>query len=151
MKLNNEQRSVKIISEIHPQNMGSISEAERMIMQSKLNGADYVKVQLYSSQKLFGNNDRDFLEISRKEFKHLVKFSRDFGIEIFASVFDEERLNWCEEEDIQLHKIASRTVEDIKLCEKIISTNKTIIFSLGMYDYEKLGIPFKNKNKKYLY
>ena len=151
MKLNNEQRSVKIISEIHPQNMGSISEAERMIMQSKLNGADYVKVQLYSSQKLFGNNDRDFLEISRKEFKHLVKFSRDFGIEIFASVFDEERLNWCEEEDIQLHKIASRTVEDIKLCEKIISTNKTIIFSLGMYDYEKLGIPFKNKNIKYLY
>jgi len=151
MKLNSEQRLVKIISEIHPQNMGSISEAERMIMQSKLNGADYVKVQLYSSQKLFGNSDRNFLEISKKEFKHLVNFSREFGIEMFASVFDEERLDWCEEEDIQILKIASRTIENTKLCEKIISTGKKVIFSLGMHDYKKLGIPFKNKNIEYLY
>jgi sialic acid synthase SpsE len=151
MKVNKEQRSVKIISEIHPQNMGSILEAERMILQSKLNGADYVKVQLYSSQKLFGNNDREFIEITRKEFKHLVNYSKDLGIEMFASVFDEERLDWCEEEDIQIHKIASRTVEDTKLCEKIISTGKKIIFSLGMHDYKKLGIPFKDKNIQYLY
>ena len=53
MKTNKLQRSVKIISEIHPQFMGSMNELKRMILQSKLGGADYVKVQLYSSKKLF--------------------------------------------------------------------------------------------------
>ena len=117
MKTNLEQRSVIIISEIHPQNMGSISEAERMILQSKLNGADYVKVQLYSSEKLFNNKDREYIEYTRKEFKHLVNYSRNIGIEMFASVFDEERLEWSEDENIKIHKIASRTVDDKKLCE----------------------------------
>ena len=67
MKLNKNQRSLTIISEIHPQFMGSISELKRMILQSKIGGADYVKVQLYSSKKLFNNSDREYLEISRKE------------------------------------------------------------------------------------
>ena len=58
MKLNKNQRSLVIISEIHPQFLGSISELKRMILQSKIGGADYVKVQLYSSQKLFNNSDR---------------------------------------------------------------------------------------------
>ena len=55
MKLNIKQRNVKIIAEIHPQHLGSIKEVERMILQCKIGGADYVKVQLYSSKKLFNN------------------------------------------------------------------------------------------------
>ena len=73
MKLNKNQRSLTIISEIHPQFMGSISELKRMILQSKIGGADYVKVQLYSSKKLFNNSDREYLEISRKELKEIKK------------------------------------------------------------------------------
>ena len=53
MKTNKSQRSLTIISEIHPQFMGSLSELKRMILQSKIGGADYVKVQLYSSKRLF--------------------------------------------------------------------------------------------------
>ena len=69
MKTNKLQRNVKIISEIHPQFMGSKNEIKRMIIQSKIGGADYVKVQLYSSKKLFGNKDREYLEISFNELK----------------------------------------------------------------------------------
>ena len=65
MKTNTQQRSVKIIAEIHPQHMGSMDEI-KMILQCKINGADYVKVQLYSSQKLFQNNDREFLELKKR-------------------------------------------------------------------------------------
>ena len=46
MEQNKKQRNVKIIAEIHPQHMGSIKEIERMILQCKISGADYVKVQL---------------------------------------------------------------------------------------------------------
>ena len=35
--------------------------------------------------------------------------------------------------------------------EKIINTNKKVIISLGMYDYEKNNLPFNNKNIIYLY
>lgn len=151
MKTNQKQKKIKIISEIHPQHFGSVSEAERMILACKLGGADFVKVQLYSSQNLFNNNEREFLELTKKEFVHLHDYSKNIGIELFASIFDEERLEWCEELNIQNYKIASRTVEDLRLCEKIISTKKNIIFSLGMYDFKKNGKPFSNPNIKYLY
>ncbi len=151
MKLNKNQRSLTIISEIHPQFMGSISELKRMILQSKIGGADYVKVQLYSSKKLFNNSDREYLEISRKELKEIKNFSDDHGIGLTASIFDEERLEWCDELNFDFYKIASRTlVDDIGLCKKIISTKKTTIISLGMYDYSN-GKPFSEENVRYLY
>ena len=133
MKINIDQKKVKIISEIHPQHFGSMSEIKRMIMQCKIAGSDYVKVQLYDSEKLFKNKDRMYLEINKKEFEEIKTFSDYLGIEIFASIFDSERLQWCEDLSIKLYKIASRTVEEnVSLCEKIISTNKPVIISLGI-------------------
>ena len=90
MKTNIKQRNIKIIAEVHPQHMGSINELERMMLQCKMGGADFVKVQLYSSQSLFNNNDRNFLELKKEEFLRIVNYSRDIGIKLFASVFDEE-------------------------------------------------------------
>ncbi len=151
MKRNKLQRNVEIICEIHPQHMGDMNELERMIVQSKISGADFVKVQLYSSNKLFGNNDRSYLDINKDELKKIRDFCNNTGIKLSASIFDEEKLDWCEELDFEVYKIASRTVnEDTKLCEKIISKNKRTIISLGMYDYST-KLPFKNKNVEYLY
>ncbi len=151
MELNNKQRNVKIIAEIHPQHMGSISEVERMIIQCKISGADYVKVQLYSSKKLFNNTDREFLEFKKDEFLRVNEYANKIGIDLFASVFDEERVKWCEEANVKLYKIASRTVDNKKLCDKILSTNKPVIISLGMYDYKNKKLPFDGKNIIYLY
>ena len=62
-----------------------------------------------------------------------------------------KKIKWCEEANINHYKIASRTVEDTKLCEKIIETGKKVIISLGMYDYENKNLPFQGSNIKYLY
>ncbi len=152
MQTNKKQRNVKIISEVHPQFMGDIDELTRMILQSKLAGANIVKVQLYESQRLFSNKDREYLEINNEELKQISDFAQNHKIELSASIFDESKLDLCEKLNFKTYKIASRTlVDDIKLCERIISTNKQVIISLGMYDYEKLGKPFNNSNIKYLY
>lgn len=152
MKTNIKQRKVQIITEIHPQHLGSMSEAKRMVLQSKIGGADFVKVQLYDSKKLFNNSDRAYLQFSKQEFFEIVSYSRNLGIEVFASIFDEEKINWCEEVNINHYKIASRTVkEDKNLCKKIIETGKTVFISLGMHDYKKKGLPFSNKNVIYFY
>ena len=151
MKTNIIQRSVEIIAEIHPQHMGSMSEVERMILQSKISGADIVKVQLYSSKKLFNDTEREYLDISKKELTYIKNYCENIGIELSASIFDEEKLSWCEELNFKTYKIASRTiVDDLKLCQKIIDTNKRVIASLGMYDFSS-GPPFKEKNIEYLY
>ena len=151
MFTNKKQRRVKIISEIHPQHHGSMDEIKRMIIQSKIGGADYVKVQLYDSQTLFNDNERKYLEISKKELKEISDYGKNIGINICASVFDLERVDWCEELNFEIYKIASRSVDDKKLCEKIISLKKPVIFSLGMYDFKKKDVPYKNENIKYLY
>ena len=82
MQTNIKQRSTRIICEVHPQFLGSMSELKRMIIQSKMGGADIVKVQLYDSEKLFQNNDRSYLDINFKELSEIDKFSKDHGIEL---------------------------------------------------------------------
>lgn len=148
---NKTQRSVKIISELMPQNFGNFNELTRTIVQSKFSGADFVKLQLYSSEKIWNDNSRKYLEVSKTELKEIYNFCKNLDIELTASVFDEEKLDWCESLDFKTYKIASRVVrDDKKLCEKIISTSKNIYASLGFHDIAT-GAPFKNKNVKYLY
>ena len=152
MRLNNDYRNLIIISELHPQHYGSINEIKRMIIQSKIGGADIVKVQLYDSKKLWGDNKRKHLDITKDELSEINEFCKFHGIELSASIFDLKRVDWCTELNFKTYKIASRSVEDKELCEKIISLNKKTIISLGMYDYKKKGKPFKdNQNIFYLY
>lgn len=152
MKTNKNQRKVNIIAEIHPQHLGSISETKRMILQCKISGADFVKVQLYNSKKLFNNSDRLYLEFSKEEFFEIAEYCKRIDIQLFASIFDEEKIAWCEKANIQFYKIASRTLsEDLNLCKKVIKTGKKVFISLGMYDYKKKGLPFIKDNINYFY
>ena len=145
-------KKVKIISEIHPQHHGSIHELKRMVLQSKIAGADFVKLQLYDSFKLFGNNERKYLEINEKELEDIKLYCDSINIEVFCSIFSEEKLRWCEKLNFNLYKIASRTVEDKQLCEKILSLNKKVLISLGTHDWETKGFPYGNDPKiKYMY
>tara|TARA_B100000401_G_C52788834_1_gene712314 strand:- start:762 stop:1475 length:714 start_codon:yes stop_codon:yes gene_type:complete len=144
-------KEVKIISEVYPQHNGSITELKRSILLSKLGGASFAKLQLYSSEKLFGNKDRSYLDIKFDELKELKEFADQNDIEIFASIFDEDKIEWCEKLNFKFYKIASRTVENKELCEKIISCNKTTFISLGMYDWKKNGLPFNGEKIKYFY
>jgi sialic acid synthase SpsE len=151
MKKNNQQRKVIIISEIYPQHMGDIKELKRMILQSKLGGADIVKLQIYSSKNLWKDTKRLYLDLNKNELFEIKEFCDKFDIELSASVFDKEKLDWCEELNFKTYKIASRTLkENPKLCEEIIKTKKRVIISLGMYDIKK-GAPYNKKNIEYMY
>ena len=143
--------TVKIIAEIHPQHKGSMNEIKRMILQCKISGADIIKVQLYDNKKLFDNDDRNYLEISKDELAEINDFCIKNDIELSASIFDLKRVDWCSELNFNTYKIASRSVEDTELCEKIISLNKNVIISLGMYDFVNKELPYKKDNIDYLY
>jgi sialic acid synthase SpsE len=101
--MHNRQERPYIISELHPQHGGSMADLQTMILQSKLAGADAAKLQLYDTQKLHGNSLREYLQISKQELTEIKAYADHVGLELFASVFDEERLAWCEELGFKIH------------------------------------------------
>ena len=139
----------KIISEIGINHNGDFRKIEELIRQSKAGGADYAKFQLYDSIRVFGDESRKQNEFTFKEVEKIKRICDFYKITFFASVFDEEKLGWCEALDVGLYKIASRTVvKEPELCKRIISTQKPVYTSLGFWEDEVL--PFQGENIKYL-
>ncbi|HAI43487.1 MAG TPA: hypothetical protein DCM40_38005 [Maribacter sp.] len=139
---------MKIISEIGINHNGDFRKIEELIRQSAIGGADYAKFQLYDSIRVFGNESRKKNEFTFEQVKLIKDICDAHSIEFFASVFDEEKIDWCEELNVNLYKVASRTVvREPELCEKIIDTGKPVYISLGMWEEEWL--PFENSNVGY--
>jgi len=139
---------MKIISEIGINHNGDFRKIEELIRQSAIGGADYAKFQLYDSIRVFGDESRKKNEFTFDQVKMIKSICDVHNIEFFASVFDEEKIDWCEELGVKLYKVASRTVvKEPALCERIIETGKPVYISLGMW--KNKWMPFKNKNVKY--
>jgi len=78
----------------------------------------------------------------------ILSICNAYEIEFFASVFDEEKLDWCIDLDINFFKIASRTVtKEPDLCNSIIKTGVPTFVSLGFWKEKEL--PFDSPNALY--
>ena len=94
----------------------------------------------------------EYLGISFEELKRLKSLCDNLGLDLFASFFDEERLNWCLELDFPILKIASFALKEWpELVEKAVASGKRTIVSLGMYDWQAKGKPFNADNVEYLF
>ena len=118
-----------VISEIFPQHGGSLEVAEQMILQSKMAGADAVKVQLYTATQ-FGA-ERGYLELSKDGLKRLRDYAGNLGIALFATPFTMERLDWCLELDLPYLKVAARMHKEFpELTAAIMSHKKPTFVSI---------------------
>lgn len=112
--------SLRIIAELGINHQGDIHVMCELIRQAKLHGADMVKVQLYDSQKLLGDDSRKHLEWKKLEFHDLLLYAERVDIPLFASVFDMERLGWCQEFGVTTVKIPHRVLDkDFDLARKM--------------------------------
>jgi sialic acid synthase SpsE len=150
--------SVYIVSEICGQWGGSVRKAEQMILQSKMMGADAVKVQLFDTYKLPGEGRErwEYLSMTKDDFHRLADFCEKLNIDFFASAFDRERFGWIKrrramnESSIKVNKIASSLIElDPALCKEMIESGMTNFFSLGKWNHPHL--PFENNNVVYFH
>jgi sialic acid synthase SpsE len=113
---------MNIISEISPQFHGQVEVAEQMILQSKLAGANSVKVQLYNDTQ-FGT-ERGYLSMPFEDLKRLKKFADGINMPLFATPFTMDRLDWCLELELPYLKVAARMHEQMpELVEAIMSQN----------------------------
>ena len=90
-----------IIAEVGSNHCGDMDLAIGMIAIAKEYGADFAKFQLYDTNKL--DRPPDILkmcaetELNKEQAKYLFDYGEMMGIEVFFSVFDVERVRWCEE------------------------------------------------------
>lgn len=144
--------STYIISEICGQWGGSIRKAEQMMLQSKMMGADAIKVQLFDTYKMPGQNRElwEYLSMKKEVFFRLADYAEKLHIDFFASAFDEERYNWILERELKINKIASSLIEiDPNLCKKMVDSGMKTFFSLGKW--ESSALPFDNDNITYFH
>jgi sialic acid synthase SpsE len=139
---------VEIISEIGINHNGDFRLIEELIRQSSAGGSDFAKFQLYSSERVFGDSSRKKNEFTFDQVNTIKQICDAYNIEFFASVFDEEKLEWCIDLQVSHIKIASRTLKkEPSLCRSIIQKNLKTYISLGMWDSESL--PYSDHNVGY--
>jgi len=134
---------VTIISEIGHNHNGNIRLAKEMIKESKACGADIVKFQLYDIDKIKKPHQSRYFELkyaqlNKIEVDELSKYCKFIGIELMFSVFDADKVAWCEDIGVKRYKIASRSINDDEDWDAVKATNKPIIASLGQWKGDKL-------------
>lgn len=140
---------VYIIAEIGINHNGSLELAKKLIDGAVFAGCDAVKFQKRTPEL---STPRDQWEIERDtpwgrmtyiEYRHRVEFEYDAyaqideyckqrGIHWFASPWDEGAVQFINQFDPVAVKLASATITDINLLERVRDLEKPVILSTGM-------------------
>lgn len=138
MKNSNKLNKTMIIAEIGQNHNGDMEMARELITAAKEADAAVAKFQLFDVEAIFPpddkwNTERKKAQLSREQVQELADYCEKTGIEFMASVFDTERVKWCQDIGMKRYKIASLSIYDSQLIDAIADTGKDIIASLGMY------------------
>lgn len=152
---------VEIISECGINHNGSMWLAKELIRESKNNGADVAKFQIYEVDTILTKDFKwyDFCkhaQLTKEQVALLMDECDDVGIEFLASIFSADRVKWTEELGMKRYKIASRNNFSSNDCERelidaIANTGKDIIFSLGQWTERELPVINTTGKVNFLY
>lgn len=145
---------VEICFEIGHSHNGNIRFAKKMLNEVKKCGGTLAKIQLYDIDKIMTPDnpvywDLKMGELNFEEAKELKDYADEIGIELFASAFDSERVQWCYDLGFERYKLASRSIYDTETIKAMEATGKPIIVSLGMWKLDDESL--KIKNAEFLY
>ena len=145
-----------VVAEIGLNHNGSVELAKKLIDAAMGCGADAVKFQKrsidkiltkealdapydtwYAYGKTYGEH-RKALELSNEDFIELQEYSNERTIIFFASPWDEESADFLESINIPLFKIASADVINLPLIEHVAKKRKPMIVSTGMSTLEEV-------------
>ncbi len=147
-----------IIAEISANHNGNIENAFKIIDMAKRCGADAVKMQTYTSDTITLNSSKEDFVIKDGLWKgrtlhqlyewahtpwewhaELFAYSKEVGITLFSTPFDDSAVAFLEELNTPAYKIASFECTDLSLIKRAASTNKPLIISTGMANDSEIG------------
>ncbi len=147
----------QFIAEISANHLGSLDRAKDLVRAAADAGATYVKFQTYTADTMTLNH-KDFAVSEDHELwggrtlyslyeeahtpwkwhAELFELARSLGITPFSSPFDVTAVDFLEELNVELYKIASLETGDFRLIRKVAETGKPIIISTGATEYEEI-------------
>ena len=149
---------VCVIAEAGVNHNGNIEIAKKMIDVAKEAGADYVKFQTFSPEKLVSkyaekaeyqkkNTDsgESQLQMLKKlaltymDFTDLKKYCEQVGIGFISTPFDLDSINFLNTLDMDFWKIPSGEITNLPYLEAIAKTGRKIIMSTGMSDMKEIN------------
>jgi N-acetylneuraminate synthase len=143
-----------IVAEIGINHNGDIDLAKRLISVAVAAGCDAVKFQkrtvevVYTAEELakprenpYGPTNGDLkygLEFDVEEYREIDTFCKSVKVPWFASPWDEGSVDFMEQFDTPVYKVASASLTDDNLLRHIRKTGKPIIASTGMSTYAEI-------------
>ncbi len=145
---------VKIVAEIGINHNGSIENCKKMIMLSKVAGADYVKIQKRNPDVCVPEHQKSKMrqtpwgemtyleykykiEFNEEQIKELVDYSNSLGIKFFASVWDPDSAKLMSKYT-NVAKLGSASINDLELCKITRELFDFVIISTGMSTEEEI-------------
>lgn len=138
-----------VIAEIGHNHQGDVEKAKALVRAARECGADAVKLQKrdnaqlytralydapYDNEHSFGRTygeHREALELSAAEWLELREFSREEGITLFGTVFDQPSADFLHELDLPAFKIASGDLTNTPLLRHVATLGRPIFLSTG--------------------
>ncbi|MFC0186088.1 N-acetylneuraminate synthase [Pseudarcicella hirudinis] len=138
-----------IIAEIGINHNGSLDLAKQLIDEAVAAKADAVKFQKRTPEVCVPKDQweimRDtpwgkmsYIDYKRKtefgavEYSAIDQYCKKLGIDWFASAWDLESVDFLEQFDPVMHKLASASLTDLPLIEKCLQTGRPLMLSTGM-------------------
>ena len=161
MKIGNfdlEKDGVFIIAELSANHGGKIEIAKETIKAAKDIGANAIKLQTYTADTLTLDcdsedfvikggtlwDDRKLYDLYKEAYlpwewhKELFDYARSIDIDIFSSPFDKSAVDFLEQFNPSVYKIASFEITDYELIRYTASKGKPIIISTGIATIDEI-------------
>jgi N-acetylneuraminate synthase len=143
---------VYIIAEMSANHNQDFDQAVKIIEAAKEAGTDAIKLQTYTPDTLTIDCDKEHFHIGEGTIwegrnlydlygeaytpwdwqPRLQEIANDLGLDLFSTSFDETAVDFLEEMDVPVYKIASFELVDLPLLRRIAQTGNPIIMSTGM-------------------
>jgi N-acetylneuraminate synthase len=144
-----------IIAEIGINHNGSVEIAKNIINSVKNCGADAVKFQKRTIDKVYDKNTLDTyrespwgnttraqkegLEFNEREYNEIDKFCKNLQIPWFASSWDIESQIFLRRYNLKYNKVASAMLTHIELLNEIAKEKKHTFISTGMHTMDEIS------------
>lgn len=148
----NDNSKTFIIAELSANHGHDINIAKDTIKAAKEAGADAIKIQTYTADTLTIDCDNEYFKLDSGTIwdgrtlydlyseaytpwewqKELMEYANSMGLIFFSTPFDKTAVDFLEELDVPVYKVASFEIMDIPLIEYIALKGKPMIMSTGV-------------------
>ncbi|MDC1519849.1 pseudaminic acid synthase [Polaribacter sp.] len=156
-----------IIAELSANHGRKLDIALETIRAAKRSGADAIKIQTYTADTITLDSKKDFFKINQgthwdgmylhdlyKEASlpwdwhaEIFRVAKEEGLVCFSSPFDHTAIDFLEELETPIYKIASFEITDIPLIEYAASKQKPMIISTGIAEVSDIELAIETCRK----